>query len=149
MSDVAVPITPQDEQIATERWLPKINAADTLDQLTWREFSDALDIALSRKDARLIGQLFLAAREFKARRIALTELHGKRPDDPTPDRVVADVFVKATTAANRRLDRYGVLLAAIEHTLTSVRFAKAAGASYFNLNRTEALLERAVKEAKS
>src|SRR5512146_3039431 len=93
----AVPITADDERIAVERRVPQICAARVLRELhRHEEYSTALDIALAKCDARLIGQIFLAVRGHLAARDALVELHRTEPEMPPPSAVTAAVFLAAT-----------------------------------------------------
>lgn len=100
--DDGVEITEADEQSAIAAWIPKINAFDTLEEMYDPAMKGALDIAIARGDARLIGQLFLAARKEFATRIALRELHGMELKWATPAQVANEVFLAATSAQLRR-----------------------------------------------
>ena len=100
--DDAVPITAQDEQIAIEAELLRLPATDALDACYHPEYLTAIDIATARRDERLLGQLFNAIRYARAQKLALRELYGRDVPLPSPKSVCAAVFLRATSAADRR-----------------------------------------------
>lgn len=89
-------------------WQRKLNALDALEVLGQdAEYTDAIDRALARKDARLIGQIVIEALDLYAARLASKAVYGSyetafrdRPNSPA--QVVAMVFERATSEKNRR-----------------------------------------------
>ncbi len=81
---------------------------DVLEYFGMPEFTDAVDVILARDgDARLIGQLFIAARDLYARRAAEHWISGdsdvKHTGFPnSPSAAVAMVLERALTAKSRR-----------------------------------------------
>jgi hypothetical protein len=98
-----VPITAQDVEVIVKDREKTLPAAHVLDACYSEAFLHAFDSAAARNDARLIGQLYMAARLQLARKLAHRELHGRDEQiTPSDDQVVSTVFVNATSAVDRR-----------------------------------------------
>jgi hypothetical protein len=97
-------IKPTIERNTVAHYLMKTSAAETLDDMCNESaFTDAVDIALARGDARLIGQLVIAARGDLARRRAMHALYEEDvAGAPKIEQIVTDVFLAATTARMKR-----------------------------------------------
>lgn len=77
----------QREQFAIEDWLPKITAADLIDQLY--EAEDVFMEAVQAGDAAMIGEVVLAVRKAYARRLAVRELYDEPVQVPTVTQAAA------------------------------------------------------------